>query len=256
MDVQEAKELAEDLHDLEPLTEVVAGVSFVCPSFSTIDYGLFYEQIRHAFPRVSTQPPIATTNETGQPVYVPSLPRIWFESEDQHELVQLQENKLVYNWKKFDGKGTYPHFAAVFAKFRDLLSQFSSMLERDQRGPLFEQQYEFSYINNIKSEFKALVDGPVFKWESRDWNKTLRAPLYQVVQYVFKYDEDAITLRVTARPAIEVSTQREVTSFQIDAKSIGAAELDPWFEAAHSLTRKAFEDLLTESALTIWRQTS
>jgi uncharacterized protein (TIGR04255 family) len=253
--VQKTIENSGTLRRLEPLNEVILGVSFVAPSFSLVDYGLFYERLRNVYPRVTVQNPIATATEYGQPLYIPSLPRIWLESEDRHSLVQLQENKLIYNWRKIAGVGVYPHFTVVLENFKNAWTSFITFFQ--DRGPINQQQFELSYVNNIQLDFRKMIKGSIFKWESKDWNRYLPDPRYKVVQYIFKIADQPIDLKVTTRPAIDISTQTEVLAFQLDATSgTPGIPTDRWFNDAHDVIERAFEDLLTKETLKLWRNTT
>lgn len=246
----------EALRALEPLNEVVLGVSFVAPGFTIIDYGLFFERIRQMYPVVAVQPPLATANEFGQPLIFPDLPRVWYLSKDQHTLVQLQENRLLFNWRKVGNVGNYPRFAALFDGFMNARKLLVDLISERNSGPFIEQQFEFSYVNNILPEFREQVHGPLFKWESRDWNKFLPSPTRKVVQYLFKFPEDNADLRVLAQPALDVTSQKEVTTFQLNAVSKIPEPAEKWFERIHDILANAFEDLLTDDALALWRRTS
>src|SRR6266540_4854231 len=43
--------------------------------------------------------------------------RYWFLSLDGHDLLQIQPDRFVQNWRKVEGVGDYPRFDAVFARF-------------------------------------------------------------------------------------------------------------------------------------------
>jgi uncharacterized protein (TIGR04255 family) len=239
-----------------PLDEVVMGVRFVAPNFSVIDYGLFWDELNERYPNVSTQPPIQHVPEVGGFIFAQSLPRIWYQSADGHFVVQLQADKLVINWRRVNREGTYPRYAAISERFFDALARFEKAVKRlNESYPLVTQQLEFSYVNLIDESLRQAVNGPMFSWESKDWNKMLPSPSGKVVQYNFDFPEDAMRLTATTRPAIEIASQQTITSFQLDARSTSVPDSwEQWYDVAHKKLNEAFKDLLTREACAVWEK--
>src|SRR6266550_8753630 len=90
-----------------PVSEVAVGVQFAA-FLTPVQLGLYYQRIKTRFPRVQVQPPIPPTFETfGETPSAPltqividsTRPRMWFLSEDENFLIQLQADKLFLNWR-------------------------------------------------------------------------------------------------------------------------------------------------------------
>jgi uncharacterized protein (TIGR04255 family) len=111
-----------DLPEFEqpPVSEVVLWVQFASnPQFRIVHAGLFWGSIREQFPSVSEQVPLPPAFEAfgvpmmGQPVQLQALfafPRFWFESDDKTYLLQLQQDRILFNWRATSGQSTYPRY--------------------------------------------------------------------------------------------------------------------------------------------------
>lgn len=90
-----------------PVVEVVCGVLFDPPvEFMLPHIGRFSERLGREFPNISevnSLPPVIETFKDRPQNLVfarPPLPRVWFENAAGDQLVQLQRDRLLVNWKK------------------------------------------------------------------------------------------------------------------------------------------------------------
>src|SRR4051812_35023213 len=97
--------------DAPPVAEVVCGVLFnILPGFKTYHVGLFWEKVRKDFPRVEEAPPLNSVIEKtagdNRPSLdlelsgVPPLRRTWFVDTEGTHLIQLQQDRFLFNWKR------------------------------------------------------------------------------------------------------------------------------------------------------------
>src|SRR5262249_39658728 len=79
-------------------------------------------------------------------------------SSDKVELLQLQTDRLVFNWRRVLTEQQYPHFEAIQSKFDGYLSRWRDFLSKRDLVPNIGQ-WEVSYVNRIAStEGPLLVD--------------------------------------------------------------------------------------------------
>jgi uncharacterized protein (TIGR04255 family) len=144
-----------------PVAEVVLGVQF---SESAIDLDVlaeFSRGVREAFPRREQHEPLAPSREDLAPGVAPvsiefqviqefPFPRTWFVSEDGHRLIQIQADRLIFNWRKLDDDDEeYPHYDGLRPIFEDnlrLLRECFDVLGRSQPSANLT---EVSYVNFI-----------------------------------------------------------------------------------------------------------
>jgi len=164
--------------DAPPVVEVVLGVQFR-PVFGLrpIEIGPLREQWRASHPLVQEQPPLPPAIEkaggsppTVQFVVGPALQsRIWFLSDDQSSLIQLQYDRLTVNWRQI-AASPYPRYPAVREAFAGRWEELSGFVAHHDLGKLNITQVEVTYINAIDSAPEQLGDlrRALRNWQSPD----------------------------------------------------------------------------------------
>jgi uncharacterized protein (TIGR04255 family) len=79
----------------------------------------------------------------------PPMPRVWFLNGPQNELVQLQRDRLIVNWRQGAGSAPYPRYANIIERFKAALTLFTEFLELENLGSLVPNQCEITYVNHI-----------------------------------------------------------------------------------------------------------
>lgn len=130
-----------DLPDFKapPVREVAIGVQFErIPALSQAHVGLFWSKIRASYPTTQDQEPLPPQVEdlrdaTMPPLFkiefgtTPPLRRAWFLSSDGSRLVQLQQDRLIHNWR-YQGE-PYPRFEALAEAFQGFQESFFALLD-------------------------------------------------------------------------------------------------------------------------------
>jgi uncharacterized protein (TIGR04255 family) len=145
-----------------PVTEMLLSVQFATlPSFRSFHIGLLWEELRKEYPSVSEQMPLAAVFETfgasaPQPIQLtlgfplaPQMSRFWLESPDGAHVLQIQQDRIVHNWRK-KGDAAYPHYEPLRARFEREIEIFERFLDREKLGQLAPNQCEIAYINTIQ----------------------------------------------------------------------------------------------------------
>lgn len=146
-----------------PINEVVIGVQTDPIEKLTAPYlGLFWAGIRAEYPKTEEQPALEPVMERfgdRKPsgalpgfriLQKPETPRCWFISESDNELVQLQQDRLIHNWRKRQDGDRYPRYERIRESFRKEMELFRSFLEREQLGRFVPNQCEVTYINHVR----------------------------------------------------------------------------------------------------------
>lgn len=149
-------------YERPPVSEVVLSIQFAAnPAFRSVHAGLFWQLVRDQFPLVSEQGPLQPVYETfgGVPTLqqavqiqaflAPPIPRFWFESEDKVYLLQLQQDRVLLNWRKSADDGVYPRYEFVRERFVREVERLDRFLQSEQLGQLRPNQCELTYINTI-----------------------------------------------------------------------------------------------------------
>jgi len=140
-----------------PVSEVAVGVQFA-DVLTAVHLGLYYQRIKTRFPRVQVVPPLPAMFETfalpADPTPLPQIvidgtrPRIWFIAEDDNLLIQLQTDKLIFNWRSGAHGSSYPHFEAIQEKFAKAYDELEALAKAD-KYEVTPNQCEVVYVNSI-----------------------------------------------------------------------------------------------------------
>ena len=147
-----------------PLTEVVLSVQFEpLPDFNVAVLGQLWSAFRDNFPQVQHHPPIApeiervgivvpAPNELGFSVDY-SVPRLWFLDAAGRELIQVQSDRFIRNWRKITDDDAYPRYEKhIRPLFERDYRQFLDFLAKQGIGPIVPNQCEVTYLNMIPLE--------------------------------------------------------------------------------------------------------
>jgi uncharacterized protein (TIGR04255 family) len=147
-----------------PVTEVVLGVQFGSLDRLTAPHlGLVWAEFRDQFPIIEEHPPLDPVFETfadeAPRTPVPRLqfelltspppPRIFFINSARTQLLQVQRDRFIHNWRKIGDGDAYPRFEHMLSTFEDGYRRFSTLIEREDLGVVVPNQCEISYINQI-----------------------------------------------------------------------------------------------------------
>jgi uncharacterized protein (TIGR04255 family) len=138
-----------------PLTEVVHGVQFERLPMTIVHPGLFYTRIRDRFPKSKTVPELPPLRPTREPASIvrfadaDEVPRAWFIEENEATLVQLQADRLLFNWRQEPAKLEYPHYDQVQAGFTEMYRELENFVTETSLGNIEPKCCEMTYINHI-----------------------------------------------------------------------------------------------------------
>jgi uncharacterized protein (TIGR04255 family) len=153
-----------DLPDFSdpPVVETLLSAQFdrlVLPK--TAHFGLYWNEIHSRYPKTEEQAELPTVTEPHpdqpqtplgiqfQTLDAPPTPRFWFIDEQGTELIQVQRDRFIKNWRKTGERDKYPRYEQVRAGFDQDFIQFSEFLTRNQLGTIRVNQCEVTYINHI-----------------------------------------------------------------------------------------------------------
>ncbi|RPI87569.1 MAG: TIGR04255 family protein [Planctomycetaceae bacterium] len=145
-----------------PLTEVALSLQFeTLEGLRTPQIGLVWAQFRDRFPLTEEHTPLdAIVERFGVPragtaemrlqmLESPPVPRVWFLQPGGAELIQVQPDRFVHNWRKLGGTEHYPRYPRIREAFFAELQKFQAILESERIGPIVPTQCEVTYVNSI-----------------------------------------------------------------------------------------------------------
>jgi len=255
-----------------PVVEVVCGAAFrLGAKLKAVDVGLFWQTIRTSFPRVEEVapiPPIITPDgifqiELGFNGNVPPLARSWLISQDGNRLLQVQGDRLLYNWKREQTDQTYPSFDSVYREFTRYLKKFEAFLRNQQFPDPAYEQFELNYVNNIgdgNGLSKVGANGVLIDhMRKSDGNRFLPMPEAFNWQTAYPLPNNQGRLQINAATAVVKGTGDQIV--RLDMVARGKPEepirtnMDTWFELAHEWIVVGFCDATNPELHKIWGRT-
>ena len=253
MDDDIRQELPEYRHP--PVIEVVCGLRFRrLDRLLASHLGSFWDKIRLQYPRSEEHPllPVAVENiEELKLRSIPELPRIWFVSSDNVQLIQVQRSAFYCNWRKQRAEDDYPRYSNVVENFRRNMHTFQAFLEEFDLGNLVPLQYELSYVNHISrgEGWETLADAeaifPVFALPSKEATGTTATSFHW--QTAFCLAEGKGNLVATINTGKRPSDRQPVIRFDLACRGLPkGSNLDSmwdWFDVAHKSIVTHFANL-------------
>jgi uncharacterized protein (TIGR04255 family) len=153
-----------DLPDFRdpPVVEVALSLQFSpLKALRTPQLGLLWASFRDRFPNTDERPPLDAVIEqldSRQPPRVrlvlerglPTL-RYLFSTESGNEVIQVQQDRFIHNWRKVGTGDQYPRYETIRATFLEELRSFEAFLTKENLGELQPNQCEITYVNHINS---------------------------------------------------------------------------------------------------------
>jgi len=152
-----------DLPDFRkpPIAETVLSLQFEpIPGLASAHLGLLWERFRQELPLIEEHPPLPPVFETFDiplPAQLevtieekPPVPRVWFVNETKTELIQMQPDRFIHNWRKMEGIEPYPHYEPIRERFRSEVAVLEEFLNDEKLGAMVANQCEITYVNHVE----------------------------------------------------------------------------------------------------------
>lgn len=145
-----------------PLHEVALSVQFESLAELTVAHvGQFWRDVRDRFPLVEEQPalpPLAIerggARATNQELFITSeapRPRLWLLDSKKRELVQIQHDRFIRNWRKSGLDERYPRYEEhIRPRFKSDYQAFRDFVSEERLGEVKALQCEVAYFNQIR----------------------------------------------------------------------------------------------------------
>ncbi len=153
-----------DLPDFSnpPVAETVLSVQFDrLSAFRTAHFGIYWGEVRDRFPtteehvelpsmiELPPRQPSPAVDIRFQALEAPPPPRFWLIGEGGTELIQVQRDRFIKNWRKTGEGDQYPRYEWGRGRFDHDFSDFKAFVTRNQLGSIRVNQCEVTYINHI-----------------------------------------------------------------------------------------------------------
>jgi uncharacterized protein (TIGR04255 family) len=263
----------EHLADFEkpPVVETVLSVQFEpLPLLQTAYLGLLWNEFRMSFPKTEERPPLdpvieqfseSPTVRVGlklQALESIPAPRIWFVNHKGSELIQVQSDRFIKNWREV-GQDPYPHYENFRPNFDRDYRIFVDFLAKNQLGAPRVNQCEVTYVNHILAGEGWEQYGDVGKiftfWQSPNLaSPGLPEDLRLHSRFVIRGEDGGPIgrLHVDLQPAVRTSDNHPMYVLHLTARGQIGEGVD-FFDIGREWIVASFERLTTSAMHQIWR---
>lgn len=238
-----------------PLIEVVHGVQFEPLPMTIIHPGLFYTKVQEKYPQTQSQPPLAPVREVfdrEMPVLWPfglfpqtDFPRAWFVSQDDTLLIQLQNDRLLLNWRRGPNEAEYPHFENVSNEFQRIYRELEAFVADQGLGQIRPNQCEMTYINHLNVATDGVASAEpgyffnIWHLQESEWHEPLEDLAFNM-RFLMRNKAGEPIGRLIATLGTLLTQNREKKILQLDltARGVPIGEGLPAVKAFHEIAHR------------------
>jgi len=267
-----------DLPDFDnpPVVETVLSAQFdTLVAMRAVQLGLFWQRVRDEFPNTEEHAALpAVFEQSGdaapqavhlrfEPQETLSLPRLWLLNKSGSEIMQIQNDRFIKNWRKGPTNVDYPHYTPVIKPaFERHFKEFGAFAAEQGLGPIKVTQCEVTYVNHIvsgegwthRSEIEKIFT--FWKQPSRDDSYPGTAEDFgcRTRFPILGPDNEWIgRLHVEVQPAVNVANKKPMYAMNLTARGMYGTGIE-FFDVGRRWIVKSFEQLTTEHMHAIWRK--
>lgn len=256
-----------------PVVETVLSAQFEpIAELQTAHLGLLWAEYRDTFPKTEERPPLEPIIERFPEALAPRLglrlhslekppvPRLSFTNEHGNEMIQVQTDRFIKNWRKEEEAEQYPRYKfSIRPKFDRDFKIFNEFLAKNKLGAPQVNQCEVAYVNHIVSgegwdRFAELHRIFTF-WQSPSGIPP--GPIEDVrinLKFVIPNDQGKPIgrLYVDVQPAVRVPDNRPMYVLHLVARGQIGSSLE-FFDIGREWIVRTFKALTTDPMHHIWR---
>ena len=148
-------------YEKPPVVEVAVMVQFEAPTLEMTQIMRWWSRIQRQFPGYEQVPPIPPATESFEVPKVakplvqfqlldtPPVPRIFIKKATDTELIQIQQDRFGYSWRKLKPEDDYPRYVTIRHRFVQQLNSFEKFLKSENLEAMNLTLCEVTYVNHI-----------------------------------------------------------------------------------------------------------
>lgn len=247
-----------------PAIETALAVRFApIAGWNAFHYGLLLQEFQDDYPVQELRPPIGNSvlQFSAGDVDFSGLPvRCWFINGQSTELIQVQNDCFIRNWRKTEDSPDYLHYEFIRPRFHRDWSKFKTFLQKSGLPVPDVWQCEVSYINQFVRgrEWQDFSDMGVLYpiWLSGNRSSLLHRVQMATFAISYMMPNDLGTLQFVSQPGIRKEDGAEIIHLTVTALgrpvSSDDSEVFKWLDAGREAVVQGFTDFTSEKAHSIW----
>ncbi len=254
-----------------PLKETFCSVSFQDISdMHAPQLGAFWEKIREDYPITETHvplPPISMHQDTQFTLQLqfmpPQLPRTWFIHKNKSSIIQIQRDRLIFNWRQLPSLMKYPSFEILSAEFISIFNKFNAFCLSDLGNKVELNGLELGYVNTIplnNCEMSTSTFSDIFPNIFNVGKKSLLQKMGRInCNMQFNLPDNNGNLHISLNSMQQQEDGTQAIRLDLSSKWISPmiveTDLKDWFDKAHEFTVASFVDITSEENHKNWGRT-
>lgn len=193
--------------------------------------------------------------------------RVWFLNESGNELIQVQRDRFVVNWRRGAHDEPYPRYAQIISRFREVLGEFEEFVGSESLGSITPTQCEITYVNHLISGEGWVDHGDLDKvlsmWRASYSEEYLPQPEDSAIGARYRMLDLAGRplgrLYVEVRPAYRVSDSKPIFVMNLTARGaprpVSNERMFQLLDLQHEWIVRGFAAITTPSMHRVWGRT-
>ncbi len=232
-----------------PLIELVLGIQFNKKIFENeLLIKIYNSLLMKEFPKIEEKPVVpATIEEYNKPTITKILSgfntRKLFINNEEDKLIQIQPDKILFNWRKMNNKTLYPRFLKVYKEFTECLDSINKIVSYND----FINQYEITYIDHFQidlfniSSFNISKLFNIFPLNENEEISNIGIN-YSIPQNLLNGN-----LNVLIQSAIRSTDNKKIIVLESTCRGFNKnISIDNWFNDSHVVLYNHFFSILNE----------
>jgi uncharacterized protein (TIGR04255 family) len=244
-----------------PVVETSIGFHFTpIQGWTILQYGLLWEKFKSKYPTAEFNPPVGDLQlQLGPSANFSNVPiRVCFVDSANANLIQVQNNLVLHNWRRSSPSSLYQHYARTREALQSDWQVFRGFL--DQQSLKFTQivRCEASYFNHLVqgedwlefSELPTLFPA----WKGLETKGVLAKP--HMIGISAWYARDQGMIQIASQPALRQTDGKQIIQLTITVNGLPASQGDKGLfeclDACHSAAVSAFAEFTSEEMQLRW----
>lgn len=275
---REGASAADSLPDFAnpPVSEVALSLQFEpLPKLRGPVIGLLWGKFKEKYPAVDEHPALDPVIErfgsdalpnVGMQFQVLAAPlpvRVWFVNEGGSELVQVQQDRFVHNWRKVKETDQYPRYSNLRGKLIEELEIFRQFIQEEQLGEMVFNQSEVTFVNIITSgegwERHGQLNNVLTIHSGSYSDEFFKEPenVQTALRYVIPGEDEAPRgrLHITVLPVVSARDKKPALNLTLTARCGTKGSIDDaisGLDLGHRWIVKGFASITTRDMHHIW----
>lgn len=233
-----------------PIVELVVGFHFSGIILSHQEIYSFYNSIKDYYPIIQEHPPIfiekqfESTRDRQLPLY---NARKFFLNSTENKLIQIQLDKIFFNWRKSNDGDQYPHFDQVLKEFIEIVKKLKPLEELAKNIA----QLEVTYLDHIWIDH--FGNGDFNPKDIFNLFNIKRAVTSMRSTFVLPVSEIEGNISFDLKSGFDGVLKRKLFVLETNCRgTLADKTIEDWFDCAHKNIHNLFFDITTDNAKSVW----